>query len=73
MKINVKTIPGCSSNKIEKISKSEYKVWLCAQAINNKANQALIKLMAKYFKVSKSQIFIVGGKKCREKILEIID
>jgi uncharacterized protein YggU (UPF0235/DUF167 family) len=36
-----------------------------------RANEAVIKLLAKYFKVSKNKIEIVGGKTARTKIVDI--
>jgi len=39
----------------------------------NKANLELIKLLAKHFKVSSSQVKIIKGLTSREKVVEIID
>ena len=38
---------------------------------DGRANEAVIKLLAEHFKISKSQIKIVKGEKSREKIIEI--
>lgn len=71
MRIYIKTIPRASRNKIEKISEGEYKVWLTAAPINNKANEKLVEVLADYFAISKSLIKIIGGKTSKTKIIEI--
>jgi len=72
MRIYLKVIPRSSQNKIEKIAESGYKAWVTVVPEKGEANQAVIKLLAKYFKVSKSQINIIGGKTARTKIVDII-
>jgi uncharacterized protein (TIGR00251 family) len=72
MRIYLKVIPKSSQSKIEKIAENEYKAWVTVVPEKGKANMAVIKLLSKYFKVSKSQIDIVGGKTARIKIVDII-
>ena len=44
---------------------------LQSTADKGKANKELIKFLSVELKISKSEIFIVRGEKCREKIVEI--
>ena len=62
MRIYIKVSPRSSKNEIVKVSEGEYKVKLTAAPVDGQANEALIKLLAKVFGVSKSAITIVGGK-----------
>jgi uncharacterized protein (TIGR00251 family) len=71
MRIWVKVIPRSSRNKIEKISEGEYKVWVTAPPVDNKANTMLLKILADYFGVSKSCLTIIGGKTAKKKLIEI--
>ncbi len=71
MRIYLKVIPKSSQSKIEKVAENEYKAWVTVVPEKGKANIAVIKLLAKYFKVSKSQIDIIGGKTARTKIVDI--
>ena len=71
MLINIKVIPRSKSNSIEKDGDGNYKVKLNAPPVEGKANAALIKFLAEYFKIKKSQIKIIGGEKSRNKIVEI--
>ena len=71
MRIYIKVIPKASKNEIVKISEREYKAKVMAAPENNKANEMLVKILADYFKVSKSLIEIVGGKTARTKIIDI--
>jgi uncharacterized protein (TIGR00251 family) len=72
MRIYLKVIPKSSQCKIEKISDSEYKAWVTVTPEKGKANKAVIKILAKYFNVAKSQIDIIAGKTARVKIVDIV-
>jgi len=69
--IKVKVITNTKQEKIKEIAKNEFKIYLTCLPEKGKANKALIKLLSKYFKVSKSGIRIISGEKSHEKILEI--
>jgi len=71
MRIYVKVFPRSGKNEVEKISGQEYKVRVTAVPEKGKANEAVIKILADYFHVSKGSIDIVGGKSTREKIIDI--
>lgn len=46
-------------------------VYIREVAVDGKANEALIKLLAKHFRVSKSRVSIVRGHTSRHKIINI--
>lgn len=71
MRIYVKVTPRAAKNEVVKISDGEYKVRLTAPPVEGAANAALVKLLAEYFSVAKSNVKIVGGKSARMKIVEI--
>lgn len=72
MKVKVKVIPKSSVNKIcEKMANGVLKIKITAPAVDNKANEELIKFLSKEMKKKKSQIKIISGITSREKILEI--
>ena len=71
MLISVKATPKSKENKIELVLDNSYKIKVTAAAENNKANLAIINLLAKYFKVKKSQIILITGSKSRQKVFEI--
>lgn len=48
-----------------------FKIKVKAPAIEGKANEAMIKLLAKYFDIPKSRIKIARGEFAKNKILEI--
>jgi hypothetical protein len=70
MKIQVIVNPGKKENKI-KIENGVYLVELKERAEKGKANIALIKLLAKHFKVSSADIRIVNGLTSHKKLVEI--
>lgn len=71
MRIYAKVIPRASKNEIIKIAEGEYKIKIVAPPVDNQANEALIEILADYFKVPKSLVKIVGGKTARTKIIDI--
>lgn len=71
MRIYAKVIPRSSKNEIVKISEEEYKVKITAPPVDNKANDMVIKVLAEYFNVPKSNLTIIGGKTARTKIIKI--
>lgn len=71
MRIYIKVSPRSSKNEIVKVSDGEYKVKLTAAPVDGQANEALIKLLAKFFGVSKNAINIVGGKTAKIKMVDI--
>ena len=69
-KYQVTVKPGSSQEKIVSSAPDELVVYLRAKPHDGEANEALVKLLAKHFKVSKSSIKIVRGQKSRVKIVE---
>ena len=71
MDISIKVTPIASKNELIKISSTEWKAKLTSAPVNNKANQALIKFLAKELGFRKGQIEIIKGLKSRNKIVKI--
>ncbi len=71
LSVGVKVKLKAKEEKCEKIGENEYLVFVKEAPVEGKANEAIIKILAKYFKVSKSQIKIISGLKSRQKIIEI--
>ncbi len=72
MKIWVTVKPNSKQQKIAKSAKGSLTIWLKSPPIDGKANQELIKVLAKKYGVSKSQVFIKFGLTGKKKIIEII-
>ena len=62
--------PGSSQEKIVASSDNSLIVYLRAKAHDGEANNALIKLLSKYYKVPKTSIKIIRGAKSKSKIIE---
>lgn len=62
--------PGSSQEKIVKTREFELMVYLRAKAHDGEANNALVKLLAKFFDVPKTSIQITHGLKSRHKTIE---
>jgi uncharacterized protein (TIGR00251 family) len=72
MRISVKVQPGAKHESIDKISEVEFRVKLKARAVEGKANEQLIEVLAQYFKIPQSAVQILRGAKSRKKILDIV-
>ena len=70
MKINVKVMPHSIREEVLKQG-DDYVVRVKAMPQDGKANEAVIELIAKYFKVPKSVVKIVSGMTGRNKIVDI--
>jgi len=73
MKLGIKVIPKSSESKIVgEMADGVLKIKLKSAPIEGKANEELIKLLAKHFKVAKTNIEILKGKTGKNKVVEII-
>jgi len=71
MLIKIKVTPNAKREEIKKDG-DLYKIYLVSPPRKGKANKELIKFLAKYFKVKKSEIQIKKGEKSRNKLVEIL-
>lgn len=68
MKLKVKVHPNSSKEEIRKINEGIYEVWLKEKAVDNKANDSLLKISKKYFG---REVKIKSGLNSRKKIVEL--
>ncbi|RLG16095.1 hypothetical protein DRN69_01745 [Candidatus Pacearchaeota archaeon] len=70
MKLKIRVYPNSPDEKIEKISDTEYKIWIKEKRENNKANISLLKLLQRFFK---KKVKIKSGFSSQKKIIEVFD
>ena len=70
MRVQIKTIPNAKKESVIEAG-GIYVVRVKAVPEKGKANEAVIKLLAKHFKVAKNQIKIIRGLASRHKTVEI--
>lgn len=71
MMVQVKVIPRAKKNAVEKADDG-LRVRVTAPAVDNKANEAVIQLLADYFNTKRRQVILRSGEKSRVKTFEII-
>ncbi len=71
MKISVKTKPNAKETKLVMIDETHFEAWVNEPAKDGKANDAVVKLVAKGLGIPKSRVEIVHGLRSRVKTLEI--
>lgn len=67
----MRVIPRARQNKIEVDTDGMYRVHITAAPVDGAANIAVVRAMAEYFNVPKSQIKILRGETSRNKVIEI--
>jgi uncharacterized protein (TIGR00251 family) len=70
LKIKIRVTPRSSREEVVKTG-DDYIVRVKAQPMEGKANEAVIKLLAEYFRVTRSSVRITSGLSGRNKIVEI--
>ena len=71
MKLQIKVIPG-AKKALWKEEGGIIKIYLTAQAVEGRANEALMDFLAEHFGVKRSTIEIVKGLKSRHKVVNIL-
>lgn len=71
MKIIVRAKPASRENTVEKISENEFVVYVKEPPVDGRANEAILKLLAEYFHISRSLVEISSGHWARVKVIEV--
>lgn len=71
MRITIRARPGSKKEFIEKIDEENYIVSVKEPPVKGRANKALIKALAGYFKTSPINVRIIAGHTSRIKIIDI--
>jgi uncharacterized protein (TIGR00251 family) len=73
MRINVHVTPRARHASIDRTERNRFRVAVTAPPHEGRANEAVIDLLAEYFRVPRSRVRIVRGQTARHKIVEIAD
>jgi uncharacterized protein len=71
MKINVKAKPGAREERVEKVDDNNFVVSVKEPPVQGRANMAIVRALAEYFKVSNSQVHLVSGFSSKQKVFEV--
>lgn len=71
MKIFIKVKSNSKKEKIEKTNETNYLILTKKPPSEGKANRAVIKILAKYFRIPQINIKIISGKFSKRKIVKI--
>lgn len=71
MKITVAVKANAKEDKLESLGSNSFKAFVKAPAQEGKANQAVIKLLAKHFGVSRSEVALKAGQKAKNKVFSV--
>ena len=70
--IKLRVIPRARQNKIDVDESGTYRIHITAAPVEGAANAAVVRALAEYFDVPKSQIRIVRGETSRNKVVELL-
>lgn len=71
MKITIIAHPNSKKPRIEKDLMGTLHVYVNKPPLENKANEAVIKDLAKYLEIKKNQLILISGEKSKTKTFEI--
>lgn len=71
MKIKVKVKPNARENSLKPQENGNFEAKVSVPPEKGKANEKVIELLSKHFKLPKSKIMLVSGETYREKVFEI--
>lgn len=71
MKIFVYVKANARENKVEKIDETGYKVSVKVAPVAGRANKEGEEVLAEYFRVPKSKVYIISGFKNKSKVVEV--
>lgn len=71
LKIQVQVKTKSSFEKIEQIDSTNFIVKVSVPPVDGKANERIVELLSKHFKVPKSKIHLILGMKSKIKVFEI--
>jgi uncharacterized protein len=71
MRIKVKVKPSANRNELKEVSPGFFEARVSVPPEKGKANERVIELLSKHFKVPKSKIRLISGHAFKEKVFEI--
>jgi len=72
MRVSIKVKPSAKQEKMEDLGNHTFAVWVREPAKENKANFAVLEVIARHFGVGISRVRFVSGVKSKEKVVEVI-
>jgi uncharacterized protein YggU (UPF0235/DUF167 family) len=71
MKIFITTKTRAKKYSVQQVDQTNFIVAVKEAPLDNKANDAVVRVLAEYFKISPSQVEIASGHTARKKIVEL--
>jgi uncharacterized protein len=71
MRLRIRVKPGAHVDSVSREPDGSLRVSVRARAQDGKANEAVVKAVAKFLRVPKSHVSIVSGPSSRTKVLEV--
>ena len=71
MRIKVRVVPNSKKESIQQVDDTTYRINVREKAIEGRANEAVLRLIAKHAGISIADVKIVHGFKSREKVISI--
>ncbi len=71
MQIKVRVTPNSRAASVSRLDDGSYAVKVDAPAVDGKANERLLRILAEHFNLKKSAVRMVSGSKGRNKVVDI--
>lgn len=71
VRVEVHVHPGASRERVELRPDGALAVWVRARAVEGRANEAVVALLAQRLRLRRAQVAIVRGERLRQKLVEL--
>ena len=71
VRVAVRLAPRARADRIDAVAARVLKVWVTAPAVENQANEALLRLLAAAWRLPRRDLSIVAGRKSRSKLVHV--
>lgn len=71
MRIRVQVKPGAHTDEVARLADGSLSVRVKARAKDGEANDAVVRIVARFYKVPKSSVRLVSGRASRTKLLDV--
>lgn len=72
-RLTVRVRPGARSDRVQPATDGLFDVWTQAPPSEGRANEAVRRLIADWFRVPPSYVHVVKGRRSRTKVVEVLD
>ena len=71
MKLLVSVKPGAKVEEVERVDETHFRVSVKAPAREGKANEAVLRILARHFRLARTRLTLLHGQRSKNKVVEL--